>query len=121
MLAGAEILGTTAMTWFLSALTDSTVPVADAFTTVLSLLATRGQTRKKVESWWLWILADLIYVPLYMYKHVTLTALLYIGFMALCVVGLMRWTRELRAGDCSDLTTWPPAGTLSSEGVEAAA
>jgi nicotinamide mononucleotide transporter len=98
MLMGAGIVGTAAMTWFLSAHTDSTVPLADAFTTVLSLLATWGQTRKKVESWWLWILADLIYVPLYVHKGLTLTALLYVGFLALCIVGLMRWTRELRTG-----------------------
>jgi nicotinamide mononucleotide transporter len=87
------------MTWLLSAHTDSTVPLADAFTTVLSLLATWSQTRKKLESWWLWILADLIYVPLYLYKDLTLTALLYVGFLALCIVGLVRWTRELRSDE----------------------
>ena len=66
-------------------------------TTVLSLLATWGQTRKKVESWWLWIVADVVYIPLYQYKGLTLTALLYLGFLALCVVGLTSWTRDLRA------------------------
>ncbi len=120
MLAVAGIVGVTAMTWFLSVHTDSTVPLADAVTTVLSLLATWGQTRKKVESWWLWILADLIYVPLYLYKDLTLTALLYVGFIALCVVGLVRWTRELRSVT-SDLTSKPPAGTQPSAAAEAVA
>jgi nicotinamide mononucleotide transporter len=108
ILAIAALAGTTAMTWLLSAHTDSTVPLADAFTTVLSLLATWAQTRKKLESWWLWILADLIYVPLYLYKDLTLTALLYVGFMALCIVGLVRWTRELRVVGSEELTR-PPA------------
>jgi nicotinamide mononucleotide transporter len=93
----AGLLGTAGMTLFLDRLTSSTVPLADAATTVLSLLATWGQCRKKLESWWLWITADLIYIPLYQYKGLTLTALLYVGFLALCVYGLLDWRRAYRA------------------------
>lgn len=84
------------MTWILMEVTDSTVPLPDAITTVLSLLATWGQARKKVECWWLWIAADIIYIPLYGYKELWLTAILYVGFIALCVLGLRSWTRDLR-------------------------
>jgi nicotinamide mononucleotide transporter len=76
--------------------TDSTVPLADALTTALSLLATYGQTRKLVESWWIWIVADLIYIPLYAYKHLYLTAALYLIFLALCLLGLRSWQADLR-------------------------
>ena len=89
------------MTLFLDHLTSSTVPLADAVTTVLSLLATWGQCRKKLESWYLWIAADLIYIPLYQYKGLTLTALLYVGFLALCVYGLADWRRAYRADRAS--------------------
>jgi nicotinamide mononucleotide transporter len=95
-LAAVGSAGTAALSWLLAAHTGSTVPLADAVTTVLSLLATWGQARKKLESWWLWIAADLIYVPLYEYKGLTLTALLYLGFLALCVAGLRAWTQEIR-------------------------
>ena len=88
--------GTLLLVWVLTTFSNSTVPWADAVTTVLSLLATWGQTRKKVECWWLWIAADVIYVPLYAYKDLWLTAILYVGFMALCVLGLRNWTRSLR-------------------------
>ena len=91
VLAGAGVLGTAGLAVLLDAVTDSTVPLPDAVTTVLSLLATWGQARKKLESWWLWITADVIYVPLYAYKDLWLTAALYVGFLGLCVMGLRGW------------------------------
>jgi nicotinamide mononucleotide transporter len=75
----------------LDRVTDSTVPLPDALTTVLSLLATYGQSRKKVESWWIWITADLIYIPLYLYKGLWLTSILYVVFLCLCLAGLRAW------------------------------
>jgi nicotinamide mononucleotide transporter len=86
---------TVALTVLLDRATDSTVPFWDALTTALSLAATYGQCRKKVESWYLWIAADVVYVPLYAHKELYLTSLLYVGFMALCVTGLLGWRREL--------------------------
>lgn len=91
------VAGTAALTWVLDTRTSSTVPLPDAITTVLSLMATWGQARKKVESWWLWISADVIYVPLYVYKDLWLTAILYVGFMILCVLGLRSWTASYRS------------------------
>lgn len=91
VLGALGVAGTAGLTVLLDTVTDSTVPLPDAVTTVLSLLATWGQARKKLESWWLWIAADIIYVPLYAYKGLWLTAVLYVGFLALCVVGLRNW------------------------------
>jgi nicotinamide mononucleotide transporter len=96
-LLAAGVAGTGLLTWILDTRTGSTVPLADAVTTVLSLTATWGQARKKIESWWLWITADVIYVPLYLYKDLWLTAILYVGFIALCVLGLRSWTAGYRS------------------------
>lgn len=93
-LAAAGIAGTGALMLLLDTATSSTVPFWDAVTTVLSLLATWGQATKRWESWLLWIAADLIYIPLYLHKGLTLTALLYAGFLLLCVRGLLAWRRS---------------------------
>jgi nicotinamide mononucleotide transporter len=96
-LIGAGLIGLAAIATLLDRATDSTVPFWDALTTVLSLMATYGQCRKRLESWWLWIAADIVYIPLYAYKELYLTAILYIGFMALCVLGLRNWQKDLTA------------------------
>ena len=89
------IAGALILSWFLDRFTDSTVPVWDSATTSISLAATFGQARKLLESWWLWILADLIYIPLYIYKGLWLTAGLYLIFFAICIVGLREWRTAL--------------------------
>lgn len=87
-------VATVALTAFLNGATDSDVAFWDAITTVLSLQATYLLTRKRLESWWVWITADLIYIALYAYKELYLTAVLYTGFLALCIAGLIQWQRE---------------------------
>ncbi|MCM2576557.1 nicotinamide riboside transporter PnuC [Streptomyces meridianus] len=94
-LTAAGAAGTAALALLLDRATDSTVPFWDALTTALSLTATYGQCRKRLESWWLWIAADVIYIPLYAHKELYLTSLLYLGFMTLCVFGLRDWRRDI--------------------------
>lgn len=116
VLLGCGVVGTAGAAYVLATFTPSTVPLADGVTTVLSLLATWGQCRKKVESWYLWIAADLIYIPLYVVKDLVLTAGLYVGFTALCVVGLVAWRRELDGRE----TAGSPAGGAPAPTVTAA-
>jgi nicotinamide mononucleotide transporter len=95
VLAPVTIASFVVLRWFLAHYTDSTVPVWDGLTTALSLAAIYGQSQKYLESWWIWILADLVYIPLYIYKGLWLTSVLYLVFLALCVFGLRQWMREL--------------------------
>jgi len=88
-----------ALAFFLARFTDSTVPGWDGSTTALSLAAIFGQSRKYVESWWMWIAADVIYIPLYIYKNLWLTSVLYLVYLILCVIGLREWRRALGETD----------------------
>lgn len=69
----------------------------DALTTGISLCAQWMLNRKHVESWYAWIVADIIYVPLYIYKELYLTAALYAVFLVMAVMGLLRWRETWRA------------------------
>jgi nicotinamide mononucleotide transporter len=72
-------------------------PYLDAFTTVLSVAAQLMLVYRRIESWYLWILVDVIGVALYYAKDVKLVSLLYLVFLALAIRGLVNWTREYRA------------------------
>jgi len=69
-------------------------PFLDALTTSLSLVAQWLLNGKWIESWYFWIAADCIYVPLYFGRGLNLTAVVYMLFLALCVAGWRAWGRE---------------------------
>ncbi len=63
----------------------------DALTTSISLASQWLLIRKRLESWIGWIVVDIIYVPLYLYKTLYLTAVLYGLFLLMAVMGLTAW------------------------------
>ena len=75
--------------------TDDSMPYLDAITTTISLIAQWLLTYKKLENWTLWIIADIIYIPMYIFKNLKLTAILYFAFLILSVLGLNKWKKEL--------------------------
>jgi nicotinamide mononucleotide transporter len=93
----AVVLATLALGFVLRAHTDSDVPWADAATTSISLAAQWLMSRRLIENWYLWIAVDVVYVPLYLYKQLQVTAGLYAVFLALCLLGLRNWRAELAA------------------------
>jgi nicotinamide mononucleotide transporter len=68
-------------------------PLADSTSTGLSVLAQFLLSFKFIENWYLWIIADVIYIPLYFVKELYFTSLLYVVFMSLCVMGLLHWRK----------------------------
>lgn len=94
-LAGWAV-GFVVLAWFLKAFTDTDVPRADGFLTAGSLLGQVLLSRKKVENWHAWIAVDILYVGLYAYKHLILTAILYGVFVLMAIVGLRAWNQAVQ-------------------------
>ena len=74
--------------------TQADLPLLDAQLVAFSLLATFWASRKYVATWALWIVLDIIYVGMFIYKDLMLTAALYAGFIALACWGLVQWQQS---------------------------
>jgi nicotinamide mononucleotide transporter len=77
---------------------NGAAPFWDSLTTVLSLAAQYLLCRKRFENWFFWIAADVIYIPLYLSRHLPLTAVLYAVFLAMCLIGVREWNCSMRKG-----------------------
>ena len=67
----------------------------DNITTAIFFVAMWLMARRKVESWIFWIIGDLITVPLYFYKGLTISSIQYIIFLILAVLGYISWKKIL--------------------------
>lgn len=86
---------TVPLTAYLSSVRDS-APFLDAATTTLSVVAQYMLTRKYIENWLLWIVADVLYVVMYAMRGLHLTAVLYCLFLLMCIQGWREWSRTLK-------------------------
>lgn len=76
--------------------TDSTVPLGDSFTTALAVVATWMLTRKIIEQWFLWIIANVVSIGLYIYKGLYPTVILYAVYAVMAVYGYVEWKRSMK-------------------------
>ena len=76
--------------------TDSTVPLGDSFTTALAIVATWMLTQKIIEQWFLWIIANVVSIGLYIYKGLYPTVILYVVYAGMAVYGYMEWKRSMK-------------------------
>ena len=75
--------------------TDAALPYLDSFTTAGSIVAQYLLTRKRLENWLLWIMVDVIYVPILWYKNLYPTSILYALYLGLAAYGYWQWRREM--------------------------
>ena len=78
--------------------TDAAAPWTDGAIAVMSVAAQLLMARRMVDNWVLWIIVDLIAVPLFASRGLYVTAGLYALFLAMAVAGLREWTRAARTG-----------------------
>jgi len=89
-IACAAVLGT-----LLARFTDAALPYIDSATTSTSLVAQWMMTRKILENWAVWAAVDVVYIAMFVFKRLYLTAGLYAVFLVLAVMGYIQWKRSL--------------------------
>ena len=63
----------------------------DAFTTGLFFVGMWLMAKRKIENWILWIIADVISIPLYFYKGLTFSSFQFILFTIIAILGYKEW------------------------------
>lgn len=86
-----------AIWWLLSTQTNSTVPITDAFTTALSIVALWALARKYAEQWLLWLVVDAVCFALYVYKGIPFKAAIYGLYTVMAVFGYRKWLQMMVA------------------------
>ena len=81
--------------WATSKLPGVALPYVDAATNTVSLVAQYMMTRKYLENWILWIIVDVVYVGMLIFKGLNLTAFNYAIYLVLAVMGYVSWKKSL--------------------------
>ena len=94
----AGAVGAVAIGWFTSRYTNAALPWMDSALSSFSLVAQVWTARRHAASWLLWIAVDILYVGMFVFKGLMLTAGLYAAMIVLAAIGYGRW-RKARQRD----------------------
>ncbi|HJP05776.1 MAG TPA: nicotinamide riboside transporter PnuC [Gammaproteobacteria bacterium] len=79
----------------LATYSDAASPYLDSFTTWGAIITTWMVARKVLQNWHYWFVIDSVSVWLYLDRGLLLTALLFVCYLFLIVIGLRQWRRSL--------------------------
>jgi len=74
---------------------NSWIAYVDNITTAIFFVAMWLMAKRKIESWIFWIIGDLITVPLYFYKGLTISSIQYLIFTVIAILGYLSWKKKL--------------------------
>lgn len=90
---GIALIGWLILSTSMSSFTDASYPFWDGAIAALSVLAQFLLSRRHIESWYLWIVVDLLAIGLFYTKELEPTAALYGVFLVLATIGLFQWIK----------------------------
>ncbi len=73
---------------------EGIIPWADALASAAAFTGMWLMVKKKTESWYWWILTNMVSIPLYFVKHYVFTSVYYFVLLILAVAGLMEWKKK---------------------------
>jgi len=78
---------------FLENFTEAALPYFDSFTTIFSMITTWMVTKKILENWLYWVIIDASSVVLYANRDLYLTALLFVAYTIIAMLGYFKWLK----------------------------
>lgn len=75
---------------------EGAIPWADALASAAAFTGMWLMTKKKVESWYWWILTNIASIPLYFVKGLTLTSIYYFILLIIAIAGLSSWQQKAK-------------------------
>ena len=90
------IIVTILLGYYFSNYTESALPYIDSFTTVFAILTTYMVTKKELYNWLYWIVIDFVSVYMYFSRELKLTALLFIFYTILAIIGYFTWLKNVK-------------------------
>ena len=82
------------LTYLKRSFAPGAIPWADAFASATAFTGMWLMTKKKVESWYWWIVTNIASIPLYFVKHYVFTSVYYLVLLIMAVWGLMEWRKR---------------------------
>ncbi len=76
--------------------TPASYPFIDSFCTACSLVAQLFLARKVLENWLIWIFVDIVYVGVYLFKGLHLTAIMYAIYVGIALMGYIDWKKDYK-------------------------
>ena len=80
-------------------LEKASFPYLDALTTIMSFTAMWLMMQKRIESWYYWIIVDVIGIWLYYVKEVKFIAFLYVILLFIAINGSISWLKTAKIQD----------------------
>ncbi len=83
--------GALAYGWLLHRWTDAYAPFLDSLVLSFSIVAQLLLMRRQIQTWWFWLLVNLLAVPLFFSRELYLTSALYAAYLVNAAFALAHW------------------------------
>lgn len=95
VLVGAVVLLAPLLAWVLRWMGESEVPLLDGLTASLSVVGIWMLAKKYYQQWFCWIVADGLYVAMFVHSGMWPSTVLYGVYVVVAVLGVLHWRRQM--------------------------
>ena len=74
---------------------DNWTAYVDTLTTAIFFSGMWLMAKRKIENWIFWIVGDIITIPLYFYKGLTMSSFLYLIYTFIAIAGYLAWRKSI--------------------------